>query len=74
MRIGLILIAVAALAGCDREAERAEEEYKFLSNSYGSEAEKCRAASRAVQAYIKRGDKIKYLDWKITQTRNCANY
>lgn len=74
MRIGMIVIAMIALAGCAKSAaEQAEEQYQIVSKSGElGKSDKCAAAGRAKDAWLAEGNSKKYEEWQLTEYADCA--
>lgn len=69
----LIILALLALAGCDRRAQEAEDSYKILQNENAGPAEKCKQAKRVEALYLESRDPVKYHDWHINAIVDCMH-
>jgi uncharacterized lipoprotein YmbA len=68
------LVAVLLLAACgspDAEALSAENQYEIIEQANGSDTEKCVAAGRVADAWLKRENKDEYERWKLTRDVYC---
>jgi uncharacterized lipoprotein YmbA len=59
----ITIIAALALAGCASEGDKAAEEYRIAEKHSIYPAEKCAAARRARDAYLREGDEYNYKLW-----------
>lgn len=65
------LAFVLVLAGCSRDAERAEEDYKFALTS-GTMDQACEAAKRARSAWFERRNADKLKTWEFNAQASCG--
>lgn len=72
MRMFVGIAALLLLTGCDREAETAEQEFDLVSSSkLSSQGEKCIAARKAADAWLKRQNKDRYEFWSLSVATYC---
>lgn len=67
-----IFIVAMALAGCSPAAEKAEKRYAFLEGSNASDAELCRAAIEARDAFAHDENKDRYEHWSSMAVAKCS--
>jgi uncharacterized protein YcfL len=69
-----ILIAPLLLVACgsrDSEAVSAEKQYQLVADS-GTAADKCAAAGRVADAWLKQENREKYDLWRSRRTADCT--
>lgn len=76
MRAKLAIFAVAALVSCttreEAAAEKLEREYQIIRDAGGSDAEKCKAAERARDAWLAALDQERYEQSKFRAAMQCG--
>lgn len=73
MRIAILIGAALILAGCDRAAEKAEEEFYFLSKNDATSERLCEVATKVRDAWSARQEREKYRNWELTARTYCLN-
>lgn len=73
LRVFAGLALVAALAGCQRESEKANEAYEMMERTGASEAELCKQADAVTQAYLREQDQRNYEFWRSRRDITCQS-
>lgn len=68
----LVIVAAAALAGCQSELDRAQADYEFMKRNGTSQSELCRAGDAIVAAALKEKDRFEYQMAQVARDLDCA--
>lgn len=71
LRVMAGLALVAALAGCQRESEKAKSAYEMMERTGASEAELCKQADVVTEAYLREQDQKNYEFWRLSRDGTC---
>lgn len=67
------MLGAALLAGCDREAERKEGEFRIVADSPASTTDElCEVAEAAASAWLRRQNSERYSHWSAEAGRYCG--
>lgn len=67
----VIFAGLALLAGCASESEKAEDEYRIVSEKSLNERDKCAAARKVEAAYLREGNAERYELWNLRAENDC---
>lgn len=66
-----LMACLITLAGCENAAQKAEREYDLVAKESYQPADKCAAARKAKDAWLKEGDQERYRFWSLIEYADC---
>lgn len=65
------LVSLLLLGGCDSEAGKAANAYEVASRGSAGNSERCEAANKAKELYLREGDDNGYRKWRSVAAMDC---